>query len=83
MKRVRCRGHTHLRTAGPPSPGRSTAHVHGRESMNAHPVNIYGARRWPGGRWGGGYDFIAGGATDEITLRRTRAVFDAIMRGRA
>jgi len=25
------------------------------------------------------YDFIAGGATDEITLRRTRAVFDAIM----
>jgi 4-hydroxymandelate oxidase len=25
------------------------------------------------------YDFIAGGATDEITLQRTRAVFDAIM----
>jgi isopentenyl diphosphate isomerase/L-lactate dehydrogenase-like FMN-dependent dehydrogenase len=25
------------------------------------------------------YDFIAGGATDEITLRRTRTVFDAIM----
>ncbi len=25
------------------------------------------------------YDFIAGGATDEITLRRTRAVFDSIM----
>ncbi|MCL0101511.1 alpha-hydroxy-acid oxidizing protein [Dehalococcoidia bacterium] len=25
------------------------------------------------------YDFIAGGATDEITLRRTREVFDAIM----
>jgi isopentenyl diphosphate isomerase/L-lactate dehydrogenase-like FMN-dependent dehydrogenase len=25
------------------------------------------------------YDFIAGGATDEITLRRTRAAFDAIM----
>jgi 4-hydroxymandelate oxidase len=25
------------------------------------------------------YDFIAGAATDEITLRRTRAVFDAIM----
>jgi 4-hydroxymandelate oxidase len=25
------------------------------------------------------YDFIAGGAADEITLRRTRAVFDAIM----
>ncbi|MCE2405789.1 MAG: alpha-hydroxy-acid oxidizing protein [Dehalococcoidia bacterium] len=25
------------------------------------------------------YDFIAGGATDEITLRRTREVFDSIM----
>jgi 4-hydroxymandelate oxidase len=25
------------------------------------------------------YDFIAGGATDELTLRRTRAVFEAIM----
>lgn len=27
----------------------------------------------------GHYDFIAGGATDEITLRRTRAVLDSIM----
>jgi isopentenyl diphosphate isomerase/L-lactate dehydrogenase-like FMN-dependent dehydrogenase len=27
----------------------------------------------------GEYDFIAGGATDEITLRRTRAVLDSIM----
>src|SRR5438132_1365493 len=27
----------------------------------------------------GEYDFIAGAATDEITLRRTRAVFDAIL----
>ena len=27
----------------------------------------------------GDYDFIAGGATDEITIRRTRAVFDSIM----
>ena len=27
----------------------------------------------------GAYDFIAGGATDEITIRRTRAVFDSIM----
>ena len=27
----------------------------------------------------GHYDFIAGGATDEITIRRTRAVFDSIM----
>ena len=27
----------------------------------------------------GHYDFIAGGATDEITIRRTRGVFDSIM----
>ena len=27
----------------------------------------------------GDYDFIAGGATDEITIHRTRAVFDSIM----
>ena len=27
----------------------------------------------------GEYDFIVGGATDEITVRRTRAVFDSIM----
>ena len=27
----------------------------------------------------GHYDFIAGGASDEITIRRTRAVFDSIM----
>ena len=27
----------------------------------------------------GEYDFIAGGATDEITIRRTRSVFDSIM----
>ena len=27
----------------------------------------------------GEYDFITGGATDEITIRRTRAVFDSIM----
>ena len=27
----------------------------------------------------GHYDFIAGGATDEITIRRTRAVYDSIM----
>ena len=25
------------------------------------------------------YDYIAGGATDEITIRRTRAVLDSIM----
>ena len=80
MKRVRCRGHTHLRTAGRPSPGRSTANVHRRESTNAHPVNIYEYEEMARGKMGRGeYDFIAGGATDEITLRRTRAVFDAIM----
>ena len=27
----------------------------------------------------GEYDFIAGGATDELTIRRTRAVFDSIL----
>ncbi|MCH8297899.1 MAG: alpha-hydroxy-acid oxidizing protein, partial [Chloroflexi bacterium] len=27
----------------------------------------------------GDYDFIAGAATDEITLRRTRAVLDSIV----
>src|SRR5919106_345405 len=44
------------------------------------PVNIYeyealAKERLPKSE----YDFIAGGATDEITLKRTRAVFDAIM----
>ncbi|MGE3536018.1 MAG: alpha-hydroxy acid oxidase [Candidatus Tectimicrobiota bacterium] len=48
--------------------------------MPAGPINIYEyealakARLQPTE-----YDFIAGGATDEITLRRTRAAFDAIM----
>ena len=27
----------------------------------------------------GNYDFIAGAATDEVTLRRTRSVFDCVM----
>src|SRR5215510_4231253 len=53
--------------------GRGTA-------MTEGPVNIYeyevlAKERLPKPE----YDFIAGGATDEITLRRTRAVFDAIM----
>lgn len=48
--------------------------------MTAGPINIYeyealAKERLPQPE----YDFIAGGATDEITLRRTRAVFDAIM----
>ena len=48
--------------------------------MSTDPVNIYeyealAKARLPQAE----YDFIAGGATDEITLRRTRAVFDAIM----
>ena len=48
--------------------------------MSSSPVNIYeyearAKERLPQAE----YDFIAGGATDEITLRRTRAVFDAIM----
>ena len=48
--------------------------------MDAHPVNIYEYEEIAKGKIGQGeYDFIAGGATDEITLRRTRAVFDAIM----
>src|SRR5688572_23423649 len=49
-------------------------------TMTGGPVNIYeyealAHERLPKPE----YDFIAGGATDEITLRRTRAVFDAIM----
>ena len=48
--------------------------------MPASPVNIYeyetiAKERLPQPE----YDFIAGGAADEITLRRTREVFDAIM----
>ena len=48
--------------------------------MDANPVNIYEYEAIAKGKMGQGeYDFIAGAATDEITLRRTRAVFDAIM----
>ena len=48
--------------------------------MPTSPVNIYeyetiAKERLPQPE----YDFIAGGAADEITLRRTREVFDAIM----
>ena len=48
--------------------------------MDAHPVNIYEYEEMAKRKMGQGEeDFIAGGATDAITLRRTRAVFDAIM----
>jgi 4-hydroxymandelate oxidase len=48
--------------------------------MDASPVNIYEYEEIAKGKLGQEeYDFIAGAATDEITLRRTRAVFDAIM----
>lgn len=48
--------------------------------MTGDPVNLFeyealAKERLPQAE----YDFIAGGATDEITLKRTRAVFDAIM----
>ena len=48
--------------------------------MNAKPVNIYEYEELAKARLEQGvYDFIAGAATDEITLRRTRDVFDSIM----
>lgn len=44
------------------------------------PVNIYEYEAYAKAQLAPSeYDFIAGGAADEITLRRTRAVFDAIM----
>src|SRR6201993_1156585 len=52
----------------------------GGSRMDANPVNIYEYEEIAKGKMSRGeYDFIAGGATDEITLRRTRAVFDSIM----
>ena len=48
--------------------------------MTSNPVNIFEYEELARERLKKGeYDFIAGGATDEITLRRTRAVFDSIM----
>ena len=48
--------------------------------MTAEPVNIFEYEEIAKERLSqGNYDFIAGAATDEITLRRTRAAFDSIM----
>ena len=48
--------------------------------MTSEPVNIFEYEELARERIEKGhYDFIAGGATDEITIRRTRAVFDSIM----
>ena len=48
--------------------------------MATEPVNIFEYEQIAKERIEQGhYDFIAGGATDEITIRRTRAVFDSIM----
>lgn len=48
--------------------------------MAAEPVNIFEYEEIARERIEKGhYDFIAGGATDEITVRRTRAVYDSIM----
>lgn len=48
--------------------------------MPPEPVNIFEYEELARERIEKGhYDFIAGGATDEITIRRTRAVLDSIM----
>ena len=48
--------------------------------MATEPVNIFEYEELARERIEKGhYDFIAGGATDEITIRRTRAVLDSIM----
>ena len=48
--------------------------------MAQDPVNIFEYEEIAQGRLDkGDYDFIAGAATDEITLRRTRAVLDSIV----
>ena len=48
--------------------------------MASNPVNIFEYEEIARTRIErGDYDFIAGGATDELTIRRTRAVFDSIM----
>ncbi|MFQ6028695.1 MAG: alpha-hydroxy acid oxidase [Dehalococcoidia bacterium] len=48
--------------------------------MSTEPVNIFEYEALAKEKIEQGhYDFIAGGATDEITIRRTRAVLDSIM----
>ena len=48
--------------------------------MAGGPVNVFEYEEIARGKIEKGhYDFIAGGATDEITIRRTRAVYDSIM----
>ena len=48
--------------------------------MASGPVNIYEYEEIAKANIGNGeYDFIAGAATDEITLRRTREVLDSIV----
>lgn len=48
--------------------------------MAQEPVNLFEYQEIAKERLDpGDYDFIAGGATDEITIRRTRAVLDSIM----
>ena len=48
--------------------------------MAADPVNIFEFEELAKASLNNvDYDYIAGGATDEITLRRNRAVFDSIM----
>ena len=48
--------------------------------MDANPVNLYEYEDIARGKMSQGeYDFVAGAATDEITLRRTRAVLDSIL----
>src|SRR6266568_1873117 len=68
------------RRGAPSSESRNTISSTGGRHMDTHPVNIDEYEEIAKGKLGQGeYDFIAGAATDEITLRRTRAVFDAIM----
>lgn len=48
--------------------------------MGIGPVNLFEYEAWARERLPKGlYDHIAGGATDEITIRRTRQVYDSIM----
>src|SRR5215471_3808844 len=58
---------------GAPSPGGpNTISSTGGRRMDANPVNIYQYEEIAKEKLGlGEYDFIAGAATDEITLRRT------------